>query len=198
MVWTYTAAAVLAYAPAPDAYFAQHLLLHAAPFAPVRGADHSVAPAQDPSGALQALYEDWAPLLTAAAGGCWWLAPEPARCEAAAGGADAGAVLLNAFTVGGGCTSPRVAGGNGPVGAVVLVAVAPGFVSEPGASLSLSMADAFEGAEPGACESATPGAAWAPVPTPRLQDSGRWLFDPVGMTRGALVVRCTRDSRESL
>lgn len=194
MVWTYTAAEVLAYVPSADAYFAQHLLFRVSPFAPVLGNDHSVQPAMDPTGAVQSLYDDWAPLLTAAAGGCWWLVAEPVRAEAAAGGLAAETLLLNAFTVGGGCTSPRAAAGpNGPVASVVLVAVAPSFTSVEGATVVLSMADPFEGAPPAACGAATPGSAWGPLPLPtRDGTSGRWLFGVVSVARGALVVRCER------
>ena len=191
MVWTYSAAEVLAYAPSADAYFAQHLLFRVTPFAPVLGNDHSVTPAMDATGALQRLYEDWAPLLTAAAGGCWWLAAEPLRAEAAAGGLDAAATLLNAFTRGGGCTAPAAAAGNGPVASVILAAVAPGFASAPGDAITLSMADPFEGAPP-ACESATPGAPWAAVAAPVRRADGRWLFGSLALGRGAVVVHCSR------
>jgi hypothetical protein len=195
MIWTYSASEVLSYEPNVDAYFAQHLLFRGFPFAPVLGNDHSIQPAMDPTGAVQAHYAAWAPLFAAAVGGCWWLAAEPLRVEAAAGGLTAEGLQLNAFTVGGGCTDVATLGGTGPVLQVVLVAVAAGFASEPGDAVTLSIADAFEVAAPAACESAVPGgAAWAPIAPPtRDARSGRWRFAAaVALARGAAVVRCSR------
>ena len=186
---------MLNYKPNPDAYFAQHALMRCAPFAPVLGNDHAIQPAMDPTGAVQALYAAWAPLLTAYAGGCWWLAAEPARVEAAAGLAPAD-VQLNAFTVGGGCTDVAAAGGAGagPVSEVVVVAVAAAFASAPGAAVALSLADAFEGAAPAACASVAPGGGWEPLAPPQRSGAGgRWVFGAaVPLARGAAMVRCSR------
>jgi hypothetical protein len=189
----YDASEVLQFTPSPDAYFAQHILHKAFPFAPVLGNDHAIQPSMDPTGAVQALYAAWAPLFAAVSGGCWWLAAAPVRAEA--GGVAAADMQLNAFTVGGGCTDVATASGAGPVAQVVLVAVTASFASAPGDAVMLSMADAFEGAAPAACESAAPGAAaWAPLAPPtRDAGGGRWRFaSAVALARGAAVVRCSR------
>lgn len=44
LLWTYDANEILNYIPNPDAYFAQHIVLKAFPFAPVLGNDHSIQP----------------------------------------------------------------------------------------------------------------------------------------------------------
>ena len=192
MIWTYSASEVANFLPNADAYFAQHVLLRAAPFAPVRGNDHSIQPAQDPTGAVQALYAAWAPMFVAYAGGCWWLTSQPVRAEAAQGNIDAAALLLNAFTTGGGCTDVSTASGTGPVAAVIAVAVSPAFSSAPGDAVVLSLADAFDGEPPAACDSIVPGGSWAPVALPHW-DGVRWRFDaPLPLARGAVMLRCTR------
>jgi hypothetical protein len=192
MLWTYTAEQVLNYLPNADAYFSQHLLFHATPFAPVVGNDHSVQPSMDPTGHLQTLYEDWAPLLTSSSGGCWWLTAEPLRAETAVG-IVADSLYLNAFTIGGGCTDPNTDAGNGPVTSVALVAVTATFTSTNGNAVTLSMADAFEGTAPATCESITPGqTSWTRVVVPQIQTNGRWLFVSLALNRGALVLRCSR------
>lgn len=192
MIWTYSAQQVLDYSPNSDAYFAQHLLFHATPFAPVLGNDHSVQPSMDPTGVLQTLYEDWAKLLTSSSGGCWWLVAEPLRAEMAVG-IIADSLLLNAYTVGGGCTDPHTAAGNGPVTSVILVAVTSTFTSTHGDAVTLSMADAFEGAAPATCESITPGqTAWTMISVPQVLTNGRWQFGSLTLNRGAIVLRCSR------
>ena len=186
MIWTYSAAEVLAYAPTPDAYFGQHLLMKAFPFAPVLGADHSLAPA---GAALQALYAAWGPLFGALRGACWWLAPAPVAVDAHAG---AQPPLVNAFTLGGGCTEPSADGGNGPVAAVLAVAFQAAGASAPGDSVTLSLTDTYDGAAPAACAYITPGdETWTLVPPPsRSPASGRWELAPLPMRRGAVLLRC--------
>jgi hypothetical protein len=85
--------------------------------------------------------------------------------------------------------------GCAPAAAALLVAVSPTFASADGDAVTLSMADAFEGAAPAACESLVPGGAWAAVAQPqRAPADGRWLFAPVALGRGAVMLRCTRDA----
>ena len=64
--------------------------------------------------------------------------------------------------------------------------------SSPGDAAVLSTAAAaFGGALPASCEAMWPGApAWSPVPLPTVTDSHRWLFAPVPLVRGALLLRC--------
>jgi hypothetical protein len=186
MIWVYTAAEVLAYAPSADAYFGQHLLVKAFPFAPVLGADHSVAPA---GAELQALYAAWGPLFDALRGACWWLAPTPVAVEQAS--SSSALPLVNAFTSGGGCTDPSSDGGNGPVAAVLAVAFQTAGASGPGDNVTLSLTDTYDGAAPAACAYITPGETWTSVPPPtRAPASGRWELAPLPLRRGAVLLRC--------
>lgn len=194
MIWTYTASEVSGYSPTPDAYFAQHALMKVAPMAPTLGNDHSIQPAQDPSGAVQRLYADWAPIFSAHAGGCWWLAASPAAVDAVAGNAT---VSVNAFTWGGGCTDVTVAGGNGPVLRVMLFAMDAGGGAGGPANVTLSMLppDFGAGGSPPpvpSCEWTVPGAGmWLPSVPSWDAARSRWLLPPLTMKRGGLSVVCS-------
>jgi hypothetical protein len=194
MIWTYDANEVLNYSPNTDAYFAQHVLYKASPFAPVLGNDHSIQPQMDMTGRVQSFYTDWGPFFSAFAGGCWWLVSEPVRVETASGGLSSNNVELNAFSLGGGCTDVSTASGTGPVSAVILVAVASSFTSKIGDTVVLSMADAFEMNSPSTCESLTPGNDWMPIDIPTFDIKvQRWVFNaPLAVNRGALMVKCNR------
>jgi hypothetical protein len=215
MLWTYGASQVLSYPPNPDAYFAQHVLFKAFPYAPVLGNDHSIQPSQDPSGAVQALYAAWGPLFKALQGGCWWTAPFPVLAESVVLGADAGAanrsssgqhaadggggadtLVLNGFTRGGGCTDVSAEGGfgNGPVQDIIVVAVSTLFASPGSPAVVLSIADPFETAPASVCASIMPGGEWESVTPPATPNSttGRWWFPPFKMQRGAVMLRCSR------
>ena len=199
MIWTYSVEEVLAYKPNPDAYFAQHLAHKAFPFAPVAGNDHSILP--NAATPIQALYTAWGPLFAPLRGGCWWLEDRPVLAAwASAGSAQGGRALqANAFTVGGGCTSPHVEAGNGPVGSLLVFVFADDFQTRAGgeaAVLSLAQPLPFAGDPalgPSACQAITPGAGaeWVSVPLP-TSTGGRWLFGPegIGMSRGAALLRC--------
>ncbi len=175
-----------------DAIFGLRVSVNASPFAPVRGNDHSIQPdASSPQ--LQAYYTAWAPLFTALRGGCWWLAPEPVRAEAA--GASPQALQSNGFTVGGGCTAPLVNAGNGPVAAVLAFVFSPAFESAAGDAARVSLAaDPVAAAVLNACAYTLPGGggAWVPLPAPaRNASSGRWDVGEAPLARGAVLFRCT-------
>jgi len=194
MIWTYDANEILNYQPNVDAYFAQHVLFKASPFAPVLGNDHSIQPQMDKNGQVQDLYTAWASFFSAYAGGCWWLVSEPIRIEAAYGSLSTVEVQTNAFTLGGGCTDVTTASGTGPVSAVVLVVVSSTFSSVSGDSVLLSIADPFETSTPSSCESIAPGDMdWNPVQVPTLTENGRWIFNaPILLFRGAVMIKCYR------
>ena len=200
MLWTYSVEEVLNYQPNPDAYFAQHVAHKAFPFAPALGNDHSILP--NASTPIQELYSSWGPLFTALRGGCWWLADRPVAVAWGGGGAGsargARALQANAFTVGGGCTAPGVDGGNGPVGALLAFAFADDFETREGDAAVLSLAQPLPFADPSrgpsACEARTPGAGgagWVSVPLP-TSSGGRWEFGALGMSRGAVLLRCVQ------
>ena len=193
MIWTYDAKEVLNYSPNSDAYFAQHVLYKATPFAPVLGNDHSIQPQMDSSGLIHELYTSWAPLFKAYEGGCWWLTAEPIRVEATKGSISD--IQLNAFTLGGGCTDVSTSIGTGPVSSIVLVAVSSTFTNIAGDSVILSIADPFETLTPTSCSSISPGAStWDPVTVPTFDsESGRWIFsESFLLNRGAVMVQCRR------
>ena len=187
ILWTYDDS-FLRYSPNPNAYFAQHVAMKAFPMAPVLGADHTIGP---PSDLAQSYYSAWAPLFTALRGGCWWLADTPVLARSSAGNSSR-ALLANAFTTGGGCTAPAVAGGNGPVGAVLAFAYAPDFSTRDGEAALLSLAAPlpFASAQPPSrCQAVAPGGQWQDPPLP-TRASGRWAFEALPMARGAVLLRC--------
>jgi hypothetical protein len=192
LLWTYTAKEVLSFPPNPDAYFAQHALVHAQPFAPVLGNDHSIQPSMDSTGEIHELYAAWAPIFKAMRGGCWWLADEPVRVEATSSGGRASA---NGFTLGGGCTDPGTDSGTGAVASVLAFVSMTSFSSAgSGETATLSIADDFGGGRgygtPSACASLAPGgSSWEPVPPPTLLNA-RWLVQPLPLSRGAALLRC--------
>jgi hypothetical protein len=201
VVWTYSWAAMTA-APGPDVYVQSHLWMKVLPMAPVFGADHSIG--TDAGAAGQQLYLDYALMFKAVTGGCWLLAANPIVVTQQP--ATGGPVAVNAFTVGGGCTSPAVAGGNGPVGALVLFLWQPGSLWPSGSAHGDDSDDSAAGsgptvgftfvapdfgAAPGTpalsapptCAATTPGAAgWTPLPSPQPAPGGgggqpqRWSF----------------------
>lgn len=186
VLWTYDDT-FLGYSPSPDAYFAQHVAMKAFPMAPVLGADHTIGP---PSDLAQSYYSAWAPLFAALRGGCWWLADTPVLARSA--GNSSRALLANAFTTGGGCTAPAVAGGNGPVGAVLAFAYAPDFGARSGEAALLTLAAPlpFAGAlPPSRCQAVAPGGQWQDTPLP-ASAGGRWAFEALPMARGAVLLRC--------
>jgi hypothetical protein len=186
IIWTYDDS-FLKYAPSPDAYFGQHVAMKAFPVAPVLGADHTIGP---PTALAQSYYTAWAPLFTALRGGCWWLADTPVLARSA--GNSSQALLANGFTVGGGCTAPAVAGGNGPVGAVLAFAYAPDFAARSGEAAVLSLAQPLpfgSALPPSRGQAVAPGGQGQDPPLP-TSAGGRWVFEPLAMARGAVLLRC--------
>ena len=190
LLWTYSATEILSYPPNADAYFAQHVLHKAQPFAPVLGNDHSIQPAMDSTGAIHSLYASWAPIFKALRGACWWLAAEPVRVEATSSGGSASA---NGFTVGGGCTDPSDSG-TGAVSSIVVFVSLNSFDSAAGDTVTITLANDFGGPSGSSralttCSTVTPGGTWQSVPSPLLS-SGRWLVQPLALVRGAVLLRC--------
>ena len=102
-------------------------------------------------------------------------------------------IQVNGFTVGGGCTAPFVDGGNGPVLSVLAYAFAANF-SHCAGTISLSIADPFEGTAPTSCAFITPGQReFQPIAQPvYCVANRRWNFGALPLVRGALLVRCMR------
>jgi hypothetical protein len=211
IIWTYSWDEVAtSVGGGADAYMQSHLYMKLFPMAPVFGADHSIDNVTA-GGAGRAAYLDYAHLFDAVRGGCWHLAADPVRVEATAPAPTgpppspaAPAALAAAFTVGGGCTDPATAGGNGPVAALVLFVWLPGpIVGAPVLPGNATVAVSFV-APPGlpgtagalACEATAPGrGGWAALPPPTSGGDGRWRFPggagSVALDRGCAMVRCT-------
>ena len=178
----------------PDGFFARHAYLKLFPMAPVLGSDHAIDPSA-PAAVLQA-YSDWGIVFAALRGGCWHLAGRPVLTTP-----PPPAVYANAFTRGGGCTDPATQGGNGPVGALLLVLWAPAgpMRGSGGGQLPVDVdaaAPQFLGGGAGAlaCAMAAPGSpAWTPLPAPeRNSTTGRFRLQGVSLgPRGCAIVECT-------
>ena len=184
IVWTNSEADITSTPGGADAFFSRHVYMKTFPMAPSLGADHAISDGA-PQAVLRA-YADWGPIFLALTGACWHLAATPVAVSPPP-------AIANAFTLGGGCTSPDVESGNGPVAALLLFAcLPPQAAPAPVASVVNMSFVAPAGISPTpACEAISPGGAWATLPAPsRGGGDGRWQLQALGLSRGAVLVRC--------
>jgi hypothetical protein len=218
IIWTYSWDQVVSsVGGGADAYIQSHLHHKLFPMAPVFGADHSIDNVTAGAAGRQ-MFLDYGLLWAAVKGGCWHLAADPVRVEGTSPAPTPSSppstspavpsAMVNAFTVGGGCTDPSTDAGNGPVSTLVLFVWLPGAIVGPpplpantSVGISFVAPSGIGGQGSMDCQATTPGAgAWKPLPTPvQSEQDERWRFpggaSALAMSRGAVMVRCAAASR---